>query len=339
MRDEARSRLGFERASRPPRPKNVSVPVEPLPPEATVTLAEARRKAGIDDVFITLDRDLVGLAPVKKRIREIAALLLVDQVRQRFGLVAPRPNLHMCFTGPPGTGKTTVGLRMAELLHRLGYLEEGHLIAAMRDDLVGQYVGQTAPMTRKVLDKAMGGVLFIDEAYYLYREDSAKDYGQEAIEILLQVMENDRDKVVVILAGYKDRMDGFFRSNPGMRSRIGHHLDFNGYELEELEAIGRVMLGPAGYYLSEDAEMVFHEYLSRRRQDPKFANARSVRNALEQARLRHASRLLADSDRAWTRDDFMRIEAMDILASRVFSPEEVRAFFAEPDDGAGGPLP
>jgi probable Rubsico expression protein CbbX len=205
----------------------------------------------------------------------------------------------------------------------------------MRDDLVGQYIGQTAPRARKVLDKAMGGVLFIDEAYYLYRADDAKDYGQEAIELLLQVMENDRDKVVVILAGYKDRMDVFFRSNPGMRSRIGHHLDFGDYDLDELEAIGRIMLGPAGYYLSEDAEMVFREYLSRRKQDPRFANARSVRTALERARLRHANRLLADSDRAWSRDEFMRIEAMDILASRTFSPAEVRAFYVEADEAAG----
>jgi probable Rubsico expression protein CbbX len=332
--DASRSRLGFERTPRPRRAQKVATPVEPLPPEATVSLAAAQGDAGIDEVLAGLDRDLIGLGPVKQRIREIAALLLVDQVRQRFGLVAPRPNLHMCFTGAPGTGKTTVGLRMAELLHRLGYLESGHLVAAMRDDLVGQYVGQTAPMTRKVLDKAMGGVLFIDEAYYLYREDSSKDYGQEAIEILLQVMENDRDKVVVILAGYKDRMDVFFRSNPGMRSRIGHHLDFGDYDLDELEAIGRLMLAPAGYYLSEDAELVFHEYLSRRKQDPRFANARSVRNALERARLRHANRLLSDPQRPWSRDDFVRIEAMDILASRVFSPDEVRGFFVEPDDSA-----
>src|SRR6266487_269142 len=227
----------------------------PLPPDATVTFGAEREVAEIDDILGALDRDLVGLLPIKKKVQEIAALLLVDRARQRFGLEAPRPNLHMCFTGPPGTGKTTVALRMADLLHRLGYLEQGQLVHAMRDDLVGQYVGQTAPRTKKVLDKAMGGVLFIDEAYYLYRAADSKDYGQEAIDILLQVMENERDKLVVILAGYKDRMDEFFGSNPGMSSRIAHHLDFAAYELDELTDIGQLMLGQARYYLSTEAEI------------------------------------------------------------------------------------
>jgi len=296
-----------------------------------VNFAAEREAAGVDDVLSTLDQELVGLVPVKKRIQEIAALLLVDRVRERFGLVAPRPSLHMCFTGPPGTGKTTVGLRMAELLHRLGYLEQGHLVAAMRDNLVGQYVGQTAPRTKEVLDKAMGGVLFIDEAYYLHREDG-KDYGHEAIEILLQVMENERDKLVVILAGYKDRMDAFFGSNPGMSSRIAHHLDFADYELDELEAIGHLMLEKAGYYLSEEAEVVLREYLTRRMQQPRFANGRSVRNALERARFRHANRLLADLDRAWTRDELMRIEPVDILASHAFSLPVAELSVAQPND-------
>jgi probable Rubsico expression protein CbbX len=250
----------------------------------------------------------------------MAALLLVDRVRQRFGLLSTRPNLHMCFTGAPGVGKTTVGMRMAELLHRLGYLDQGHLVAAMRNDLVGEYIGHTAPKTKKVLDRARGGVLFIDEAYYLHRTDSEKDYGQEAVEILLQVMENDRDNLVVILAGYKDRMDAFFESNPGMSSRIAHHFDFADYELDELEAIGKLMLEHESYYLSENAEATFREYLTRRMQQPRFANGRSVRNALERARLRHANRLLADLDRIWSRDDLMRIESVDIPASRVSSP-------------------
>jgi probable Rubsico expression protein CbbX len=214
-----------------------------LPPDATVTFAAERKAADIDDVLTALDADLIGLLLVKRKVQEIAALLLVDRARHRFGLSAPRPNLHMCFTGPPGTGKTTVALRMAELLHQLGYLEKGHLVHAMRDDLVGEYIGQTAPRTKQVLDRAMGGVLFIDEAYYLYRADDSKDYGQEAIDIRLQVMENERDKLVVILAGYKDRMDEFFGSNPGMGSRIAHHLDFAAYELDELAAIGRQMMG------------------------------------------------------------------------------------------------
>jgi probable Rubsico expression protein CbbX len=303
-----------------------------LPADATVTLAEEREASGVDEVFAGLEADLVGLLPVKRKVEEIAALLLVDRLRNRFGLDAPRPNLHMCFTGPPGTGKTTVALRMADMLHRLGYLEQGQLVHAMRDDLVGEYIGHTAPKTKKVLERAMGGVLFIDEAYYLYRESDSKDYGQEAIDILLQVMENDRDKLVVILAGYKDRMDTFFSSNPGMSSRIAHHLDFAAYDLDELVAIGRGMLQDASYYLSPEAERTFREYLLLRQAQPRFANARSVRNELERARLRHAHRLAADPSRPRTRDDLMRLEPEDILASPVFS-------FREAAQAIPGPSP
>ena len=285
-----------------------------LPPDATISFAAEREAADIDEVFTALDDDLVGLVPVKKKVQEISALLLVDRARQRFGLEASRPNMHMCFTGPPGTGKTTVALRMADLLHRLGYLEEGHLIHAMRDDLVGQYVGQTAPRTKRVLEKAMGGVLFIDEAYYLYRAGDSLDYGQEVIDILLQVMENQRDNLVVILAGYKDRMDEFFGVNPGMSSRIAHHLDFAAYELDELAAIGQLMLDGSRYYLSEAADHAFRNYLTQRMEQPRFANARSVRNELERARLRHAHRLASDLHRNWTRDDLMRLEPEDIFA-------------------------
>ena len=286
-----------------------------LSQDAVVMFAEEREAASIDEVLGALDRDLVGLVPVKRWIEDIALLLLVDRARQRFGLEAPRPNLHMCFTGPPGTGKTTVALRMAELLHRLGYLESGHLVHAMRDDLVGQYIGQTAPKTKRVLDQAMGGVLFIDEAYYLYRAADSKDYGQEAIDIMLQVMENERDNLVVILAGYKDRMDDFFESNPGMHSRIAHHLDFAAYDADELVAIGRLMLEQSSYYLSPGAEEAFRQYLSRRMHGPRFANARSVRNELERTRLRHARRVATDASRGWNRDDLMRLEPSDILPS------------------------
>jgi probable Rubsico expression protein CbbX len=289
-------------------------PADQLPPDATVTFAAERTAADIDDVYAALDRDLVGLEPVKQKVEEVGALLLVDRARRRFGLEAPRPNLHMCFTGPPGTGKTTVALRMAEMLHRLGYLEQGQLVHAMRNDLVGEFVGQTAPRTRRVLDRAMGGVLFIDEAYYLYRASDSRDYGQEVIDILLQVMENDRDKLVVILAGYKDRMDEFFQVNPGMNSRIAHHLDFAAYDMDELVSIGRVMLQQSAYYLSDEAELAFRDYMTWRRQQPEFANARSVRNELEHARLRHAHRLATDLHRSWTRDDLMRLEPEDILA-------------------------
>jgi probable Rubsico expression protein CbbX len=292
---------------------------EVLHPEATVTLADERREAGVEDVFAALDKQLVGLLPVKQKVEEIASLLLVDRVRHRFGLDAPRPNLHMCFTGDPGTGKTTVALQMASLLRKLGYLEKGHLVHAMRDDLIGEYIGHTAPKTKRILERSMGGVLFIDEAYYLYRPGDSKDYGQECIDILLQVMENDRDKLVVILAGYKDRMDVFFESNPGMSSRIAHHLDFAPYKLDELVAIGRAMLDRSAYYLSADAEMAFGEYLTLRMGQPRFANARSVRNELERARLRHAHRLAAEPELSRSKDDLMRLEAADILASPLFS--------------------
>ena len=292
---------------------------ESLPEDATVDLAAQRAASGIDEILAGLDRELVGLAPVKARIREIAALLLVDRVRDRFGLTTERPNLHMSFTGGPGTGKTTVAMRMADLLHRLGYLRKGHLVAVTRDDLVGQYVGHTAPKTKEVIKRAMGGVLFIDEAYYLYRAENERDYGQESIEILLQVMENQRDDLVVILAGYQDRMEEFFASNPGMSSRIAHHLHFPDYELDELIAIAQMMLRRQRYRLSPDAEQTLDDYLRRRMRQPRFANARSVRNALERARLRHANRLVDEPDRAWAKDDLMRLEPPDFLASRVFS--------------------
>jgi probable Rubsico expression protein CbbX len=290
-----------------------------LHPDATVTFSDERRASGADEVFAALDDQLVGLVPVKQKVEEIASLLLVDRVRQRFGLEAPRPNLHMCFTGDPGTGKTTVALQMADLLYRLGYLEKGHLVHAMRDDLVGEFIGQTAPKTKRVLERALGGVLFIDEAYYLYRANDSRDYGQECIDILLQVMENDRDKLVVILAGYKDRMDEFFECNPGMSSRIAHHLDFAPYELDELMAIGRVMLDRASYYLSDEAEVAFRDYLTLLMGQPRFGNARSVRNELESARLRHAHRIASDPELRRSKDDLMRLEPADILSSPVLS--------------------
>jgi probable Rubsico expression protein CbbX len=306
-------------AGSPPANIPPNGPAADMPPDGTVDLLDARQLSGVDDILDALDRELVGLAPVKTRIREIAALLLVDAQRARFGLVSARPNLHMCFTGGPGTGKTTVALRMAELLKRLGYSRRGHLVAVTREELVGQYVGHTAPKTKEVLKRAMGGVLFIDEAYYLYRAENERDYGQEAIEILLQVMENQREDLVVILAGYKDRMDTFFQSNPGMSSRIAHHIDFPDYSLDELVSIGDLMVAEAGYRLSPAAKATFRDYLARRRAQPRFSNARSVRNALERARLRHAGRVLAGEPTAVTKDDLMRLEPEDFLLSRVFT--------------------
>jgi len=260
----------------------------------------------------------VGLKPVKSRIRDISALLVIDRLRLNLGLAAQSPSLHMCFSGNPGTGKTTVAMRMAQILHELGYVRSGHLVAVTRDDLVGQYIGHTAPKTKEVLKKAMGGVLFIDEAYYLYRPENERDYGQEAIEILLQVMENQRDDLVVILAGYKDRMDTFFMSNPGMNSRIAHHIDFPDYQEDELAQIAQHMLSAQNYRLNEEAQHAFAKYLHLRKQQPHFANARSVRNALERARLRQASRLFANPDKELTADDLSTLNAEDILASRVF---------------------
>jgi probable Rubsico expression protein CbbX len=291
-----------------------------LSPDAQVDLAEDRATTGINDVFKALDDELVGLVPVKTRIREIAALLLVDRARARFGLSTSRPNLHMCFTGSPGTGKTTVAMRMADMLQRLGYLRRGHLVSVTRDDLVGQYVGHTAPKTKEVLKRAMGGLLFIDEAYYLYREDNERDYGQESIEILLQVMENQREDLVVILAGYKNKMDTFFAANPGMSSRIAHHIDFPDYTLDELDAIGKLMVTAEGYSFSSETEKTFREYLDRRKNQPRFANARSVRNAIERARLRHASRLM-ESESTVGKDELVTLTPEDFLTSRVFTDQ------------------
>jgi probable Rubsico expression protein CbbX len=282
------------------------------------TVAQVLAQSQVESVFDELDRDLVGLAPVKQRIRDIAALLVIDKLRMNHGLAAQTPSLHMSFTGNPGTGKTTVALRMAEILHRLGYVRKGHLVAVTRDDLVGQYIGHTAPKTREVLKKAMGGVLFIDEAYYLYRPENERDYGQEAIEILLQVMENQRDDLVVILAGYKDRMDTFFKSNPGMSSRIAHHLDFPDYAHDELMQISELMLQQQNYRFGPGAREALAEYLTRRIAAPHFANARSVRNALDRARLRQASRLFAERHRELSRDDLTTLAEPDIRASRLF---------------------
>ena len=288
------------------------------PGAPTVDLQAILRDTNVQEVLQELDRELVGLAPVKKRIEDIAAFLVVSKARAQLGLEAATPSLHMSFTGNPGTGKTTVALKMAQILHRLGYVRKGHVVSVTRDDLVGQYIGHTAPKTKEVLKKAMGGVLFIDEAYYLYRPENERDYGQEAIEILLQVMENHRDDLVVILAGYKDRMDTFFKSNPGMSSRIAHHIDFPDYGEGELMQIAEKMLAAQHYRFGDGARAAFEQYLARRMQQPHFANARSVRNALERARLRAASRLFAERNRALTETDLTTLAPEDILASRVF---------------------
>lgn len=280
-------------------------------------LDAAYKNSQVGDVLDKLGRELIGLSPVKTRIREIAHLLLIDKLRKSVGLAAEPPPLHMSFTGRPGTGKTTVAMRMAEILHRLGYVRKGQLVVATRDDLVGQYIGHTAPKTKEVLKRAMGGVLFIDEAYYLYKPENERDYGAEAIEILLQVMENQRDDLVVIFAGYKDRMDTFFNSNPGLSSRVANHIDFPDYAAEELQAIAHLMLEKLNYEFTPNAELAFEEYVKLRMTQPQFANARSIRNALDRARLRQATRLF-ETGGTVTANDLKSIDENDIRKSRIF---------------------
>ena len=284
-----------------------------------VYLQEEYAKTEIAKILNLLDEELVGLAPVKSRIREIAALLLIDKLRRSLDITSANPGLHMSFTGSPGTGKTTVGLRMADILYQLGYVEKGHLLTVTRDDLVGQYIGHTAPKTKEVLKKAMGGVLFIDEAYYLYKPDNERDYGSEAIEILLQVMENQRDELVIILAGYKEPMDKFYESNPGLSSRITNHIDFPDYTVEELLQIAKLMLEEQQYQLTPDAEIAFTDYLRKRKEKPLFANARSAKNALDRARMRQANRIFESRGQVLTKRELVNLEAEDILQSTVFN--------------------
>jgi len=284
-----------------------------------VYLQEEYTKTEIAKILNLLDEELVGLAPVKSRIREIAALLLIDKLRKSLDITSGSPGLHMSFTGSPGTGKTTVGLKMADILYQLGYVEKGHLLTVTRDDLVGQYIGHTAPKTKEVLKKAMGGVLFIDEAYYLYKPDNERDYGSEAIEILLQVMENQRDELVVILAGYKEPMDKFYESNPGLSSRITNHIDFPDYSVDELLQISKLMLEEQQYKLTPDAEVALGQYIQRRKERPLFANARSVKNALDRARMRQANRIFDSRGQVLTKKELVNLEAQDILQSTIFN--------------------
>jgi probable Rubsico expression protein CbbX len=313
-----------------PRLETDCISTEVIPQQgdsALVDVSAAHRDSNLEQILDELDHELVGLRPVKSYIRQLASLLLVSRLREKLGMATERPTLHMSFTGHPGTGKTTVAMRMATILHHLGYLRRGHLVVATRDDLVGQYVGHTAPKTKEIVKKAMGGVLFIDEAYYLYRPENERDYGQEAIEMLLQVMESQREDLVVILAGYQDRMDRFFQYNPGFRSRIAHHIRFPDYSLEELMAIAELMLHDQNYSFDADSLQAFREYLELRIKQSHFANARSVRNAIDRMKLRQASRLVAAGGSV-PKGDLVRIAAEDIRQSRVFNggiEEEVDA--------------
>jgi len=287
----------------------------------SVNLQEEYNKTNIRGIINQLDEDLVGLAPVKARIKEIAALLLVQRLRKNLGLglKSSSVGLHMSFTGSPGTGKTAVATRMADILYKLGYIKQGHLITVTRDDLVGQYIGHTAPKTKEVLKRAMGGVLFIDEAYYLYKPDNERDYGSEAIEILLQVMENQREDLVVIFAGYKDRMESFYESNPGLSSRVANHIEFPDYSAAELITIGKLILEEQQYRLTAEAEQLLFQYIEKRKQLPLFANARTIANAIDTARMRHANRMFISGDRILTKSDLVTIQADDILNSSLFS--------------------
>jgi len=288
--------------------------------EVSFCVKDEYEKTEIGNILKNLDSDLIGLIPVKKRIREIAALLLIDKLRKNLGLTGGNPGLHMSFTGSPGTGKTTVALKMADILYKLGYIRKGHLLTVTRDDLVGQYIGHTAPKTKEVLKKAMGGVLFIDEAYYLYKPDNERDYGSEAIEILLQVMENQRDDLVVILAGYKDRMDIFYQSNPGLASRIANHIHFPDYSAEELLKIGEIMLSEQQYRITEEGKKIFLQYIELRKQQPLFANARSIKNAIDRARMRQANRIFElNSNIELSKSDIVTLDIKDFLQSRIFN--------------------
>ena len=318
MPSPRRSMASSEQSARPAG----STEPQQAPDDTPVNLQAAFEGAQVQQVLEQLDQELIGLRPVKTRIREIAALLVVERARKQVGLATTAPSLHMSFTGRPGTGKTTVAARMSQILHSLGYVRKGHVVTATRDDLVGQYIGHTAPKTREMLKKAMGGVLFIDEAYYLYRPENERDYGAEAIEILLQVMENNRDDLVVIFAGYKERMDVFYQSNPGLSSRVANHIDFPDYSAEELLAIAQLILAEENYRFSEEALAAFADYIQRRMQLPFFANARSIRNAIDRARMRQANRLYNRmTSGGITKLDLITLEAEDITASRVFAGE------------------
>ena len=286
-----------------------------------INLQDEYKKTNIQGIIDQLEEDLVGLAPVKQRIKEISALLLVQRLRKNLGLGinSSAVGLHMSFTGSPGTGKTEVGNRMADILFKLGYIRKGHLITVTRDDLVGQYIGHTAPKTKDVLKRAMGGVLFIDEAYYLYKPDNERDYGSESIEILLQVMENQREDLVIIFAGYKDRMDSFYESNPGLSSRVANHIDFPNYTPDELIQIAHLILAEQQYRMTDEAESILRDYIEKRCKLPLFANARTVANAIDTARMRHANRMFNSGDAILTKSDLVTIEAQDIKESSLFS--------------------
>jgi len=274
-------------------------------------------KSGVAAILDKLDYDLIGLTAVKARVRQIASLLVVDKMRLRLGLETSMPSLHMCFTGAPGTGKTTVALRMGQVLQKMGYCRRGHVVVATRDDLVGQYVGHTAPKTKEMIKKAMGGILFVDEAYYLYNAENERDYGMESIEIILSVMEENKEDLIVVVAGYKDLMEEFFSFSPGFYGRIGNHIDFPHYEIPELIEISRVMCRDNDYILTDEATMALCEYLAKRMTLPFFSNARTVRNVLDLAKMKQGVRVMQEklgpsSDGLITKRELQTFSPVDI---------------------------
>jgi probable Rubsico expression protein CbbX len=301
-----------------------------------LTVDDFMYKEGVQEQLDKLDRELVGLVPVKKRVKEIASLLVLDKMRRKLGFETAVPSLHMSFTGAPGTGKTTVAVRMGSILAKMGYSRRGHVVLATRDDLVGQYVGHTAPKTKEMIKKAMGGVLLVDEAYYLFNAGNDRDYGQESIEILLNVMENQQDDLVVALAGYKDRMDTFFTYIPGMMSRIGNHIDFPDYSADELTQIAAVMAEQLEYDIDESAYKVFKEYIVLRMELPFFSNARTVRNAMDRARMNSAIRVFdkfaiqGENGGVCTVNDLKAITAEDfqVLVDDIVNADASKVIFS-----------
>jgi len=335
-REAAEQRERAAEIAREERLKKIAYMNDMPDDKAAGTVDEFMFKEGVNDQLEKLDHDLVGLKAVKKRVKEIAALLVLDKMRRKLGFETGVPSLHMSFTGAPGTGKTTVAVRMGQILAKMGYARSGHVVIATRDDLVGQYVGHTAPKTKEMIKKAFGGVLLVDEAYYLYNAANDRDYGQESIEILLNVMENNKDDLVVAVAGYKDRMDKFFSYIPGMSSRIGNHIDFPNYSSNELVDIATVMARDLEYEINDEAYTVFQKYIDERMKLPYFSNARTVRNAMDRARMNSAIRTFerfainGENGGECTVDDLKRIgpEDFQVLLDDITSADADRKIFS-----------
>merc|ERR1711988_180321 len=245
----------------------------------------------IDD----LDNELIGLKPVKDKMRRYAGQMLSQQIRKDAGVRAEIPPLHHVFTGNPGTGKTTVAMKMGELYREMGFINSGHTVQATRADLVGQYIGHTGPKTKEMITRSFGGILFIDEAYGLYKEDS-RDYGSEVLEMLVKFMDTTPNSdFVIILAGYRNLMTKMLNANLNLMSRMGNWIDFPDYNDDELLEISQLLANTYGYNYDNDAQDTFKEFMRIRKEFPYFSNARTVRNCMERARRIAATRILNDA--------------------------------------------